>query len=96
MFEWGATKAAANLLKHGVSFDEAASVFGDVNGLDGPDTRHSLDEARALRIGRSVEGRVIVVAYTVRRREDAEIVRIISARRVNRKERKAYAQTDAD
>ena len=96
MFEWDAAKAAANPLKHGVSFDEAASGFRDVNSLDGPDIQHSVDEARALRIGRSFEGRVIVVAYTVRRREDAEIIRIISARRASRKERKAYAETHAD
>lgn len=51
MFEWDATKAAANLAKHGVSFDEAATVFADPNALDGPDIGHSTQESRFLRLG---------------------------------------------
>ncbi len=52
MFEWDGRKAAANRLKHGVSFEEAATVFGDPAALDGPDVRHSERELRFLRLGR--------------------------------------------
>ena len=91
MFEWDARKAAVNRAKHGVSFEEAGTVFGDHNGLDGPDLRHSARESRFLRLGRAATGRMLVVAYTVRRRDNDESVRIISARRASRKERAVYA-----
>ena len=91
MFEWDARKAAVNRAKHGVSFEEAGTVFGDPNGLDGPDLRHSARESRFLRLGRAATGRMLVVAYTVRRRDSDESVRIISARRASRKERAVYA-----
>ena len=93
MFEWDARKAAVNRTKHGVSFEEAATVFGDPEALDGPDQRHSEKERRSLRLGRAATGRVLIVAYTLRRRGDGESVRIISARRASRKERAAYAAT---
>jgi uncharacterized DUF497 family protein len=91
MFEWDAQKAAVNRTKHGVSFEEAATVFGDPDALDGPDLRHSEDEPRFLRLGRALTGRVLIVAYTVRRGVDGESIRIISARRASRKEREAYS-----
>ena len=91
MFEWDARKAAVNRAKHGVSFEEAGTVFGDPRGLDGPDLRHSARESRFLRLGRAATGRMLVVAYTVRRSDDDESVRIISARRASRKERAVYA-----
>ncbi len=91
MFEWDARKAAVNRATHGVSFEEAGTVFGDPNGLDGPDLRHSARESRFLRLGRAATGRMLVVAYTVRRSDNDESVRIISARRASRKERAAYA-----
>jgi uncharacterized DUF497 family protein len=91
MFEWDARKAALNRTKHGVSFEEAATVFGDPDALDGPDLRHSEDEPRFLRLGRALTGRVLIVAYTVRRGVDGESIRIISARRASRKEREAYS-----
>lgn len=91
MFEWDTRKAAVNRTKHGVSFEEAATVFGDPQALDGPDLIHSEKERRSLRLGRSAAGRVLIVAYTLRRRGDGESVRIISARRSSRKERAAYA-----
>ena len=91
MFEWDARKAAGNRAKHGVSFEEAGTVFGDPNGLDGPDLRHSEEESRFLRLGRAATGRVLIVAYTVRRGVDGESIRIISARGTSRKERAAYA-----
>ena len=63
MFEWDARKAAVNRTKHGVSFEEAATVFGDPDALDGPDRDHSDRESRFLRLGRAVTGRVLIVAY---------------------------------
>jgi uncharacterized DUF497 family protein len=96
VFEWDAAKAARNVRKHGVSFDEAATVFADPKALDGPDLRHSTRERRSLRLGRSVAGRVLIVAYTFRGAGDDEKIRIISARRASRKERAAYASDSAD
>jgi len=91
VFEWDTRKATTNRAKHGVAFEEAATVFSDPDGLDGPDLGHSATESRFLRLGRAGTGRVLVVAYTVRRRDDGESIRIISARRASRKERAAYA-----
>jgi uncharacterized protein len=66
VFEWDARKAVANVQKHGVSFGEAATVFANPDALDGPDVKHSHREARFLRLGRSLAGRVLTVACTVR------------------------------
>ncbi len=96
MFEWDARKAAGNRIKHGVSFEEAATVFGDPDALDGPDVRHSEKESRFLRLGRAATGRLLIVAYTARRQDDGERIRIISARRASRKERAAYAAPSRD
>jgi uncharacterized protein len=96
VFEWDARKAAANLAKHAVSFDEAATVFGDPAALDGPDMLHSAHEARFLRLGRSAAARVLMVAYTQRRSGNVDTIRIISARRASRKERSAYANAAHD
>ena len=96
MFEWDAHKAAANLAKHGVAFEEAATVFGDPDALDGPDIQHSVGEARFLRLGRSVLGHVLIVAYTLRTSDHVETIRIISARRASRKERAAYRGSAID
>jgi len=90
MFDWDPQKARANRLKHGVSFEEAATAFADPDGLDGEDLEHSLIEPRRLRLAKSALSRVLVIAYTTRRRGDEEITRIISARRAGRKERKRY------
>ena len=92
MFSWDARKAARNLLKHGVSFGEAATVFADPIALDWADLAHSVSEARSKRLGTSLSGRILIVAYTVRRLPDGkETIRIISARRASRKERNAYS-----
>jgi uncharacterized DUF497 family protein len=96
VFEWDARKATVNRTKHGVSFEEAATVFGDADGLDGPDLHHSERESRFLRLGRAATGRVLIVAYTVRRRGDDESIRIISARQASRKERAAYTAAARD
>lgn len=94
MFEWDPQKAEANAAKHGVAFDEAMTVFADPEALDGPDLDHSSTETRFRRLGRSADGRVLMVAHTFRRRGDGEAIRIISARRASRRERAAYANED--
>ena len=94
MFEWDPRKAEANAAKHGVSFDDAVTVFLDPNALDGPDLQHSTAELRYLRLGQAADGRMLMVAYTLRRRDDAETIRIISARRASRRERAAYGAKD--
>jgi uncharacterized DUF497 family protein len=66
-------------------------MFGDPDALDGPDLRHFGEESRFLRLGGAATGRVLIVAYTVRREVDGESIRVISARRASRKERAAYA-----
>jgi len=94
VFEWDPRKAEANAAKHGVSFAEAVTVFLDADALDGPDLQHSHAEPRYLRIGRAADGRVLMVAYTLRRSGDAETIRIISARRARRRERAGYGAKD--
>jgi uncharacterized DUF497 family protein len=90
VFEWDPRKARANAEKHGVSFDEAVTIFLDTSALDGPDLQHSGNEARFRRLGASAEGRVLMVVYTLRRRGHVEAIRLISARRASRRERAAY------
>lgn len=94
VFEWDPRKALSNADKHGVTFDEAVTVFLDTNALDGPDLEHSAGEARFLRLGRSADGRVLMVAYTFRSSDRAETIRLISARRASRRERAAYTAKD--
>ena len=85
-FEWDAVKAASNLEKHGVSFAEAMTVFGDPLEVTIPDPDHSLEEFRFVSIGRSEASRVLVVAYTEREGR----VRPISARAATPSERRRY------
>jgi uncharacterized protein len=87
-FEWNSLKAGANLRKHGVSFDEAASVFFDPLTATGDDPDHSVDERRFVTFGKSSSGRILVVAHT--QHEDA--IRIITARLATRAERKLYEE----
>ncbi|MGH7107345.1 MAG: BrnT family toxin [Terriglobales bacterium] len=94
MFHWDPHKAETNAVKHGVSFAEAATVFLDVDALDGPDLKHSAAEVRFRRLGRSGAGRVLMVAYTRRESGNGEAIRLISARRASRRERQAYAASD--
>ena len=86
--EWDEAKAAANFEKHGVSFADAATVFGDPLYVDFYDPDHSADENRYLIIGASKEGRLLIVSYTERN----DVVRLISAREVTTTERKAYEE----
>ena len=85
-FEWDKNKAASNLSKHGVSFEEAETVFDDPLLIDFYDPDHSEDEARYLIIGASNRRRLLIVSYT----ERGDSVRLISAREVTRNEREAY------
>ena len=94
MFEWDPRKAEANAAKHGVTFDDAVTVFLDPDALDGPDLQHSSAESRFRRLGRSADGQVLMVAYTLRRTGNGEAIRIISARRASRRERAAYGAKD--
>ncbi len=87
-FEWDPSKAVVNLRKHGVSFDEAATVFLDELALTGSDPDHSEAEARYITFGASSLGRVLAVSHTYR----SGVLRIISARRVTRSERKIYEE----
>lgn len=85
-FEWDPNKADSNLEKHGVSFDEAATAFGDPLSLTIPDPDHSDDEERSVLLGHSFAGRLIVVVHAHR----AERIRIISARIATKNERRSY------
>jgi hypothetical protein len=85
-FEWDEKKAASNLLKHGVSFEEAVSVFGDPLSDTVPDPDHSVDEQRFIIIGATESGKILLVAHT----DDEETVRIISAREATQGERRSY------
>jgi uncharacterized DUF497 family protein len=86
-FEWDPRKAAANLSKHGVSFDEAKGAFYDDHGLVMADPDHSEDEDRFVLLGVGTSGRLLVVVHLVRE-EDA--IRIISARKATKRERTFY------
>lgn len=88
VFEWNVNKAAVNLVKHGVSFDEAKTVFDDPLYVDFYDPDHSDSEHRYIIIGMSQRGRLLLIAYT----ERSDITRLISAREATRMERKAYEQ----
>jgi uncharacterized DUF497 family protein len=87
-FEWDDQKAARNRQKHGVSFDEAVSVFADVLALTFADTDHFESEDRSRTYGISNKGRLLVVVHTERRNN----VRIISARKATRNEKGIYGQ----
>jgi uncharacterized DUF497 family protein len=92
VFSWDARKAASNVKKPGVPFEEAATVFGDPEALDWDDFEHSDSEQRSVRLGFSTTGRILFVVYTVQRlKYDKETIRIICARQATRKERKASA-----
>ncbi len=87
-FEWDPAKAAENLAKHGVSFEEAATVFRDTLSVTGEDPDHSVDEERFVIFGVSTSGRLLVVAHT----ERGDTIRIISARPATPGERKIYEE----
>jgi uncharacterized DUF497 family protein len=86
-FSWDPGKAESNQRKHGVTFGEAQTVFGDTLALEIDDPTHSLDERRFVIIGLSKRERLLVVIYTER---DPETIRIISARLAQARERRFY------
>ena len=86
LFEWDPNKAAENLQKHGVSFEEAATIFADFLSVTIDDPLHSDDEQRLVIIGQTVRGQTLVVVHTVR----GDKIRIISARQATKQERKSY------
>jgi len=87
-FEWDAAKATANLSKHGVSFDEAKTVFDDPLYVDFYDPDHSDEEPRYIIIGKSRRDRLLMVSYT----ERDDTIRMISARELTPVERKEYEE----
>ncbi len=87
-FGWDKNKAESNLLKHGVSFDEAKTVFDDPLYIDFYDPDRSDHEERYLIIGVSNQGRLLITSYT----ERGELTRLISARVVTRAEREVYEE----
>ncbi|MCO6449331.1 MAG: BrnT family toxin [Caldilineales bacterium] len=90
-FEWESEKAASNHNKHGVAFEEAASVFSDPLAVIFDDEKHSLYELRELIIGHSIDDRLLIVSFT--ERQDA--IRIISARICTRREIRDYEENTA-
>lgn len=85
-FEWDEAKAATNERKHGVSFLEAQTAFGDPLAMTGYDPDHSDEEDRFITMGTSIEGQLLIVSHTDRGNK----IRIISARLAARSERKDY------
>lgn len=90
IFEWDGRKATANLRKHGVSFEEAATAFSDPLSLTIADPGHSEDEERFLLVGTSFLGQLLVVAHS----ERGDRVRVISARAATAHERRAYEESE--
>jgi uncharacterized protein len=87
-FEWDPKKATLNVRDHRVTFEEASTVFGDSLAVTFADPDHSAGESRHLTFGMSDQGRLLIVSHTERR----GVVRIISARRAVRAERKIYEE----
>ena len=87
-FEWDPKKATTNVQKHDVTFQEAATVFGDPLAITFEDPDHSTDENRYITFGLSLQKRLIIVSHT----ERGDRTRIISARLMDRKERKIYEE----
>jgi len=87
-FQWDENKARTNLVKHGVSFTEATTVFGDPLSVTIPDPAHSQAEDRFIILGLSHQQRLLVVVFT----ERGDTIRIISARRSSRRERRDYEE----
>lgn len=86
-FEWDASKARYNVVKHGVSFEDAITVFDDIFLYTFDDPDHSDQENRSLTIGLAKSGKLLIVSHTKRNR-----IRIISARELTKRERKFYEE----
>lgn len=90
-FEWDAAKASANIKKHGVSFEEASTVFDDPIAAIFDDEDHSIEEQREIIVGHSNQNRLLIVSFTERH----DKIRIISARKANKRERKDYEENQS-
>lgn len=89
-FEWDKAKAAANVKKHKVTFDEASTVFSDPLARIFDNEEHSIAERREIIIGHSVINRLLLVSFT---EKDEDAIRIFSARQATRKERQYYEES---
>jgi uncharacterized DUF497 family protein len=87
LFEWDPAKNALNLRKHGVSFEEAKTVFSDDFARLISDPEHSEEEERFILLGASIESNLLIVCHCIR---DEESVRLISARKADKKEQRTY------
>lgn len=87
-FEWDFHKAVTNLQKHDVSFNEAATVFGDRLSITSYDPDHSISEERFITMGVSAKGRILIVSHTDR----GHAIRLVSARKATRHERRFYEE----
>ena len=87
VFEWNQEKNASNQKKHGISFDEAKTVFSDDFARLIADPEHSDDEERFILLGESIESNLLIVCHCIR---EEESIRIISARKADKKERRTY------
>ncbi len=90
-FDWDEEKAEKNLKKHGVSFTEAQTVFGDSLARIFDDDEHSFDERRNGIVGHSINKRLLIVSFT---ESENDIIRIIGARETTPKERRKYENAD--
>jgi len=88
-FEWDRSKAVLNIKKHGVSFEDAATAFGDPLSVTIHDPKHSDDEDRFLLLGETQDKKLVVVAHTDRK----DKIRLINARPATRQERKDYEKS---
>ncbi|MDP2807855.1 MAG: BrnT family toxin [bacterium] len=91
-FEWDEKKNISNIKKHGISFEEAAQVFGDREVISVPDDEHSHEEERWITIGQTMSQGLIVVVHTERIKGVHEYIRIISARKSTKRENREYFQ----
>jgi uncharacterized DUF497 family protein len=90
LFEWDPKKALLNLKRHGISFDEASTAFRDPLSQTIEDPLHSENEESFVLIGRTIQGRILVIVHTDR----GERIRIISARLATKKERLRYEENE--
>jgi len=89
-FEWDPNKEAINIKKHGVTFEQAAYVFSDKFALNRFDDDHSNSEDRWVILGKSINETLLLVVHTFRNSDGEEFVRIISARKATKNEKKVY------
>lgn len=93
VFEWDVSKAQSNFRKHGISFEEAKTVFADPFLLTYPDDFHSETEDRLISIGHSGRQRILLVVHTERDQDNELLIRIISSRKATAAERETYEES---